>query len=746
MKLAHLFESAPVLLMEVKARIEHPEDLIWDSGSAGVTQALQILNQSAQQPEQVSIKWDGTPALVTGWRDGKFMLTDKAGFSAKGYDGLTTSQQDLERMILNRKIKLDTPEAKAARQSYAHKIAHLYPLLKQVIPHHLKGYVQGDLLWTQPPAIKQGAYVFKPNKISYAVPVNSDLGAQIGSSKVGIVFHSKLTSPQDDEPDALRDPQDVGITSTPDVVVMPHKMQFKKPFKLNAPWVKKVQQLVHAHSVQIDQFLNPVQLADRQIKALPQVMKAYLAHKAAEGTSDLHHAAEDFITYMQSAKSKLSVKAQQNMSEWIAQHATAYRVIWQIVQLLVQIKLDLKKQMDMQVGDNIQAQLGDQPGHEGFVSVTDAGIIKLVNRAQFMKQDVSLTESVEPASHTPRRVVFTFMRANPPTLGHRMVVDKVSQVAGNDDYWVFLSHSQDVKKNPLTWDQKVSFVKQIMKPHAAHVVTDADVKTPLQAANWLYDQGYRHITLVVGSDRVQAMTDLLNGWNSDAIRVKDHRDRVHIQVVSAGERDPDAEGLAGISGTKAREAVKQNDVSAFQAATGVQGDLVNKLFDAVRSGMQTVKVNPQVIKEQSGTGHIVMLNLSHASSHKLAAWCRKQGIPTFDPDHMHMTVICTEQDVPHVMGLHGVQTQIHAHPVRWEVLGPALALICACADATKLHDKLKATGCEHKWPNFLPHVSVNYGWHPLHVPPPLVPEFDLIFDSITAEPSDPHFTQKVMRQ
>lgn len=746
MKLAHLFETTAPMLLEVKARIEHPEDLIWDSGGAGVTQALQILSTSAQQPEQVSIKWDGTPALVAGWRDGEFMLTDKAGFSAKGYDGLTTSASDLERMILNRKIKLDTPEAKAARQSYAHKIASLYPLLKQVIPSSLKGYVQGDLLWTQTPPIKQGAYVFKPNKISYAVPVNSELGQQIGKSKVGIVFHSKLASPQDDEPDALRDPAVLGIQSTTDVVVMPHEMQFKKPFKLNDKLVKKVQQLVHAHGVQIDQFLDSAQLADRQIKALPQVLKAYLAHKAGEGQTDLSDAAADFITFMQSAKSKLSPKAQQNMSDWIGQHATAYGVIWQIVQLLVQIKLDLKRQMDVNVGDQVQAQLGDEPGHEGFVSVTDAGIIKLVNRAQFMKKDVPLSESVSSMTDTPRRVVFAYGRMNPPTAGHRMLVDKVKQVAGNDDYWVFLSHSQDAKKNPLTWNQKVRFVKQIMKPHAAHVVTDADVKTPLQAANWLYDQGYRDITLIVGSDRVQAMTDLLAGWNSEQIRAKDGRQAVQLQVLSAGDRDPDAEGLAGISGTKAREAVKQNDLPAFQAAIGVQGDLSSKLFDAVKQGMQTVKVKSNIIKENSGSGHIVMLNLSDLSSQRLSNWCRKLGINTFDPEHMHMTVMCTEQDAPHVMDLHEVSTQIHAQPVRWEVLGSALALVCACADATRLHDKLRATGCDHKFPDLLPHVSVNYNWDTHDMVPRAVPPFDLVFDSISAEPADPNFAQKVMRQ
>jgi hypothetical protein len=788
MKLAHLFESAPVLLMEVKARIEHPEDLIWDSGSAGVTQALQILQTSAQRPEQVTIKFDGSPALVAGWRDGEFMLTDKAGFSAKGYDGLTTSQQDLESMILNRKIKLDTPEAKAARQSYAHKIASLYPLLKQVIPASLKGYVQGDLLWTQTPDIKQGAYVFKPNKISYAVPVNSELGKQIGASKVGIVFHSKLASPADDDADALRDPAALGIRSTPDVVVVPHEMQFKKPFKLNAELVKKVQQLVHAHGVQIDQLLDGAQLADRQIKALPQVMKAYLAHKAGEGATDLSDAAEDFIMFIQSAKSKLSVKAQHNISEWIESHVTAYRAIWQIVQLLVQIKLDLKRQMDVNVGDKVKAQLGDAPGHEGFVSVTDAGIIKLVNRAQFMKKDAPITEHVLNESDTPRRVVFTYARMNPPTLGHRMLVDKMKSEAGNDDYWVFLSHSRDPKLNPLTWEQKVQFVKQIMKPHAAHVISDPSVKLLFKTFKWLYDQGYRDINMVVGSDRVADMTQRLQTWNSDEKRIPDGRDRVIVKVINAGQRDPDSDeptpgldkpttvadtpvaatptpdldkptinsnkpdpkqvNISAISGTKARKAVEDGDLPAFEKFTGLTGTMASRLFDAVKSGMHTVKVKPNSIKEQSGSGsgHIVMLNLSNVSSQRLSDWCRKQDVRTFDPDHMHMTVMCTESDAAHVMDLDGVHTQIHAQPVRWEVLGSALALVCACADATRLHDKLRATGCDHKWSDLLPHVSVNYDWDANNFVPRQLPQFDLTFDSITAEPADPQFAKKVMRQ
>lgn len=78
MKLAHLFESPSVLLMEVKARIEHPEDLIWDAGSSGVQQALHILDVSARQPDQVTIKWDGCvhPDTVLLTSEGEMSIKD----------------------------------------------------------------------------------------------------------------------------------------------------------------------------------------------------------------------------------------------------------------------------------------------------------------------------------------------------------------------------------------------------------------------------------------------------------------------------------------------------------------------------------------------------------------------------------------------------------------------------------------------------------------------------------------------
>jgi hypothetical protein len=632
MKLSNLFTT--VNLFEAKARIEHPEDLIFDGGVKGARTALQILQTTADKPQSVSIKFDGSPALIFGWRGDEFILTDKAGFGAKGYDGMTTSGDAIEQMIMNRKMKDTSTHAVAKRQSYARTIARLYPILKAAVPRNFKGYAQGDLLYVGTPQLVEGEYQFKPNKIVYGVGANTELGKLIGKSKVGMVVHSVFQSPQDEEPEALRDVSSLGWKTSGDLVVVPHEMELTQTFKLNRKLMSDAKAVLDSHAAQINKLFDPLSLSDRSIKALPGLMKAFLAYKAGEGSNDFSQVAQEFINWLTSASSKASVKMQTGVGEWIRENIDGYNAVWEFVKLIVDLKLDLKAQMDQQVGNIVSAELENKPGHEGFVSVTPDGIIKLVHRAEFMKKDKPLSEDV---NSPPRRVVFTYARMNPPTLGHRMLVDKMKSEAGADDYWVFLSHNnektKDPKLNPLTWEQKVQFVKQIMKPHAAHVITDPSVKLLYQTFKWLYNQGYRELNMVVGSDRVAEMTQNLQNWNSDKIRIPDGRDPVIVKVINAGQRDPDSDDetpdldkpttvadtpvaatptpdldkqtpvptpvankpdpkqvkISAISGTKARKAVEDGDLPAFEKFTGLKGTVASKLFNAVQIGMNPPK-------------------------------------------------------------------------------------------------------------------------------------------------------------
>lgn len=751
MKLSSLFSTH--ILMEAKARIEHPEDLIFDHGLSGAKTALQILQTTADQPQSVSIKFDGSPSLIAGWRGNEFVLTDKAGFGAKGYDGMTTSGDAIENMIMSRKQKDTSPQAVAKRSAYAKTIASLYPILRDAIPKSFQGYAQTDLLWVGMPKIVDGMYEFKPNKVVYRVGQHTELGKQIAQSKVGMVVHSIFASQQDQEPDALRDVASLGWKIPGDLVVVPHEIEFKQKLVLNKPSLATLKKIIQTQGKNISKLFDPLSLTDHNIKALPSLMKSFLAYKAGKGSNDFGNVAQEFVDWLASSASKASSKMQATIGEWLKLNLDGYNATWQIVQLLVDLKLDLKSQMDQQVGNVVSAELDNAPGHEGFVSVTPQGIIKLVNRAEFMKKDAAITEDANG-----KHVAWAFGRANPPTLGHQQLVDTVAKHANGGDYWIFLSHSQDPKKNPLPHADKKRFAQQIMPQHASHFEVPENIRTFLQAADWLYKQGYRSMTFVAGSDRLPEFEKHLNAWNSQAIRDKapleidgqmQTREPIQIEFASAGERDPDAEGLSGISGTKARESVAQDDFVGFQASTGLTGKLAKTMFDVVKSHMQAIKLPKpakakkleEMHQDDHSKGTIVKLRLANECAQQLYEWCQDQGIDCLDPHEFHMTLVFSTTPAPQLANLHATVTHVPAQVLGWKILGEhALVLDLQSPHAERMHEKLLECGACHNFPNFMPHTSVIYGWNYPHIPSQ-IPNMELIFESVEVEPVDPQWSK-----
>lgn len=189
-----------------------------------------------------------------------------------------------------------------------------------------------------------------------------------------------------------------------------------------------------------------------------------------------------------------------------------------------------------------------------------------------------LTELFE--QQTSKHASFCFGRMNPPTVGHAQLIDTVASSAQGGDYFVFVSQSHDAKKNPLDYATKVKFIKALFPQQASHVVYNPEIKTIMQAANWLYSKGYRSVTFVAGGDRLPAFKELLTKYNGQP----DGYNFTNINFVSSGERDPDADGIAGVSASSAREAASKGDFEAFAQATGA-GKLAKPLYDAVRKGM-----------------------------------------------------------------------------------------------------------------------------------------------------------------
>jgi hypothetical protein len=181
-----------------------------------------------------------------------------------------------------------------------------------------------------------------------------------------------------------------------------------------------------------------------------------------------------------------------------------------------------------------------------------------------------------------KHVTFCFGRMNPPTIGHEQVFKTMAEQGG--DYKIFVSQSQDKKDNPLSYSDKIKFIKAIHPQYADAVEENSALNTVVKVASHLYDLGYRNATFVAGSDRLDSFKKLLTQYNGVEGKAHGYYKFDVLDFVSAGERDPDSEGVSGVSASKARAAAANNDLAAFKEATGA-GEIANKMFAAVRQGM-----------------------------------------------------------------------------------------------------------------------------------------------------------------
>lgn len=185
-----------------------------------------------------------------------------------------------------------------------------------------------------------------------------------------------------------------------------------------------------------------------------------------------------------------------------------------------------------------------------------------------------------------KTIYFTFGRMNPPTIGHEKLLDALSKKAAKNPYRVFLSQSQDPKKNPLQYKDKVKMARKMFPRHARAIMLEPKVKSVFDAVTKLYNEGYKNIVMIVGSDRVREFDILLNKYNGKKAKHGLYNFS-NINVISAGARDPDAEGVEGMSASKMRTAASDGDFAQF--SQGIPKAIGNadtkKIYNAVRSGM-----------------------------------------------------------------------------------------------------------------------------------------------------------------
>ena len=199
-----------------------------------------------------------------------------------------------------------------------------------------------------------------------------------------------------------------------------------------------------------------------------------------------------------------------------------------------------------------------------------------------------------------KTVVFAFGRFNPPTIGHELLFKVVKKVAATNkaDHVIYASKTQDKKKNPLSVDRKVHYLN-LMFPQTHFVAANEHVRTFIEAAK-LLNKKYKNLIMIAGSDRVPEYTKLLNTYNGKEF----HFDSV--QVISAGERDPDSDDATGMSASKMRAAAVKGDYKTFKnglpsSVRDIDGKL---LMNEIRQGMgldaikEQVKFDVDTVREQ----------------------------------------------------------------------------------------------------------------------------------------------------
>ena len=190
-------------------------------------------------------------------------------------------------------------------------------------------------------------------------------------------------------------------------------------------------------------------------------------------------------------------------------------------------------------------------------------------------------DSLKSEAVADKSIAITFGRFNPPTIGHEKLINRV--VRADRNYKIYLSRSEDSKKNPLSVRDKLKYMKQMFPQYARNIEINT-TNMILDIATMLYKKGYNVLKFVVGSDRVREFDTILKKYNDQRNRHGYYNFKT-IDVISAGERDPDAEGASGMSASKMRDAASKDDIASFKRGLPSGFRDVDGLFKAVRKGM-----------------------------------------------------------------------------------------------------------------------------------------------------------------
>ena len=598
--------------MAKNTHLEHLEDDILNNGVEGGENCISFLEELGKMLSEpsssirITTKWDGAPAIICGTdpSTGLFFVGNKSVF-AKTQPKICTSDYGVDKYYPTSGLNSILKEC-----------------LKYLSQLDIKGVLQGDLLFTsgtkQVKTINgQKCVTFTPNTITYAIPVDSDMGKKVMRSKIGIVFHTTYSGPSISEMSAS-----FGVDVKPyqghdDIAVFSsdfddasgaanfsaqelQKFQLminraKGSIKKSSPFLDVLGQTgtgKYLLSVLFKQFFNSFIRQGKSITNVKQMIQSFNDYYAnllekEISTKKTAVAKEKYRTIQQEGLKFLS-ENEESIYFTIASYMNIQSAKEVVIRKLEQVKT---------LGTFLRTENGYKvTAPEGFVAIKSGSALKLVDRLEFSRANFSADKTWDKGESTlknvnsnignsgngdTKSVAITFGRFNPPTVGHQKLLNAVKKIASGDDYIIYTSHSQDAKKNPLSSDVKVGYMREMFPEHRKNITYDTSLKTIIFVLKDLQNS-YTDVTLVVGSDRVSEMKTLVERYNG-----KDYSFKT-ITVKSAGERDPDAEGVSGMSASKMRKAAADRDFKSFRMGIpkGLNDKKTTELMEEVRRGMK----------------------------------------------------------------------------------------------------------------------------------------------------------------
>jgi len=583
--------------------LEHLEDELINFGYGGYVASRDLIQNFITElggrptgSVTVTTKWDGAPAIVCGIdpESKQFFVGTKSVFNKKD-PKVNFTDADID------KNHGEIPDL-AKKLKYCLKY---FPEL------NIKGVIQGDLLFTNEDVTTKTIdgeryHTATPNTLTYAWPTDSDLGKAVNTAKIGAVFHTYYSGAGPlNNMNAGFGVSQFNLKSTRNVFLASATMDnISANSGLTAAeerTLKSIIAVADRNASVAKPFIEMVAHEATKQFTLGYTMKRFTNGYVKEGQkiTNVNKFLEGFekafkkslvdkVKELKSEKSKNEYRDKLASGlQFLEANQRSFKAFVVIYNSFTNAKNLINNKLAGLSNTKVFLRNGDNfvvTKPEGFVAIVDGKAVKIVDRLEFSRANFTLEKSWRPPTTAGAKVAaFTFGRFNPPTTGHELLINKVKEFAAGNDYFVFSSHTTDKKgKNPLTAEQKVYLMKEMFTSHSDQIIFDTDVKDALKALKWLEDKGYTDAIFVVGSDRVPGF-QFIKQYNG-----KDYNMNT-VEIKSAGQRDPDADDVSGMSASKMRKAIVEGDMATFES--GLPNNVKNNsqfktmYYQAVLGGM-----------------------------------------------------------------------------------------------------------------------------------------------------------------